>query len=68
MPERYAMPTSPGKCELFCHPKPDFSFYSFIGYQIKMIPCFVEIFEGGIALLPAFRKHYKNLNLNFNQI
>ena len=41
------MHTSPGKCGPFCHPIPNFSFDSFLCYQDKMIPCFVEIFRGG---------------------
>ena len=34
-------------------------FYSFICYQDKMIPCFMEIFEGGKVLVLASKKQYK---------
>ena len=38
--------SSPGKCGPFCHPAPNFSFYSFICYKDKIIQFFVEIFKG----------------------
>ena len=47
-PENCHIPhTSLRKCGPERHPTPNFSFDSFICYQDKMIPCFVEIFEGG---------------------
>ena len=38
--------TSPGKCGPLWRATPNFSFDSCMCYQDKMIPCFIEIFEG----------------------